>query len=1071
MKSKPVRKPEVEQEDDDEVEVAASGPGIASAKKSKMAIILFSSIFATLVIYFFFFKDQPKTVETLDAVEAPQVAAPTTGSDRSPFEIDVTKDESQQEGAADNLDEPQEPAVPALPDLPKGDFDDKSSAAPEASAATTTSDVVADDVNPALMAMAQNDLQNQILQMQQQIDIMQQQMSNAFEANKTPPEQKIEFQQKIVDLEKRVSSLSGQGIAAPEKQQQLQLQIEKLQQNVTDLAKKDDIPAQQKQQIIQQTDQFQQKISDSLDQTKLTFDDKSLIKKEAEKIGGKAREIKTQTQIPELQYQIKQFDQKVEEISSGKDVSTSQRKLLKADVSGFQDQVLEVSVSDKSLPEQKQKIISNFEDFQNAVGNDINQTKLSLDDKNLLKKEVEKIGGKVRSISSSAQIPDLQYQIKQFDQKIEEVVQKNDLPQMQKKSLQQPSIKLQEAIKLTSKDKIPTQQQKQLLVETNQFEQKISNALDQTKLTLDEKSLVKKEVEKISGKAREVSTQAQIPDLQYQIKQFDQKIEEVVQKNDLPQMQKKSLQQPSIKLQEAIKLTSKDNKILPKQKDELRQRSDAFEKKVNEILNSNKLSAGEKRPLKQEVKTLQEQVRSVSNPSELIELRQQIKNVEEKVAALSEVKKVPPNQRRILQKQAEDLDKKADEIVASTVGANALSKEQQQKLEQQIQDLSKQVTGLSSQSQIPQLQQQIKKLDTQISSLSKTNQLPPDQGSQLQGQIQELSKQVASLSKQDQVPLLREDIKRLQSQVDLFAKSGNPATLQPVIIQQGGEGQAAPTQIAPTASMPALGIEQPKKELNPRYAPIVVFSGGAGNAPALGLGYDKNIVQLKEDEISKLQKTQPGVTATYIADRAHTIAQGKILTAVLETAIDTQVPGSVRAVVSRDVYAEAGSEVLIPRGSRLFGAYSSQITRGQGRVQIGWKRLIRPDGVDLAISFIAADQFGRSGIYGDIDNKYDVVIANSLLSSLLTVGGVAAAQALIGNNATTTTTNPSQGSVTTTGNASNQALYDVSKTIIGTANQIISNSLNSNPVIRVPQGTRIAVIVNSDIVIPSMRRK
>lgn len=965
MKSKPVRKPEVEQEDDDEVEVAASGPGIASAKKSKMAIILFSSIFATLVIYFFFFKDQPKTVETLDAVEAPQVAAPTTGSDRSPFEIDVTKDESQQEGAADNLDEPQEPAVPALPDLPKGDFDDKSSAAPEASAATTTSDVVADDVNPALMAMAQNDLQNQILQMQQQIDIMQQQMSNAFEANKTPPEQKIEFQQKIVDLEKRVSSLSGQGIAAPEKQQQLQLQIEKLQQNVTDLAKKDDIPAQQKQQIIQQTDQFQQKISDSLDQTKLTFDDKSLIKKEAEKIGGKAREIKTQTQIPELQYQIKQFDQKVEEISSGKDVSTSQRKLLKADVSGFQDQVLEVSVSDKSLPEQKQKIISNFEDFQNAVGNDINQTKLSLDDKNLLKKEVEKIGGKVRSISSSAQIPDLQYQIKQFDQKIEEVVQKNDLPQMQKKSLQQPSIKLQEA----------------------------------------------------------------------------------------------------------IKLTSKDNKILPKQKDELRQRSDAFEKKVNEILNSNKLSAGEKRPLKQEVKTLQEQVRSVSNPSELIELRQQIKNVEEKVAALSEVKKVPPNQRRILQKQAEDLDKKADEIVASTVGANALSKEQQQKLEQQIQDLSKQVTGLSSQSQIPQLQQQIKKLDTQISSLSKTNQLPPDQGSQLQGQIQELSKQVASLSKQDQVPLLREDIKRLQSQVDLFAKSGNPATLQPVIIQQGGEGQAAPTQIAPTASMPALGIEQPKKELNPRYAPIVVFSGGAGNAPALGLGYDKNIVQLKEDEISKLQKTQPGVTATYIADRAHTIAQGKILTAVLETAIDTQVPGSVRAVVSRDVYAEAGSEVLIPRGSRLFGAYSSQITRGQGRVQIGWKRLIRPDGVDLAISFIAADQFGRSGIYGDIDNKYDVVIANSLLSSLLTVGGVAAAQALIGNNATTTTTNPSQGSVTTTGNASNQALYDVSKTIIGTANQIISNSLNSNPVIRVPQGTRIAVIVNSDIVIPSMRRK
>jgi type IV secretory pathway VirB10-like protein len=462
--------------------------------------------------------------------------------------------------------------------------------------------------------------------------------------------------------------------------------------------------------------------------------------------------------------------------------------------------------------------------------------------------------------------------------------------------------------------------------------------------------------------------------------------------------------------------------------------------------------------LKQEVKTLQEKVRNVSSPNEIVELREQIKNVEERIAKLSEIKQVSPIQRNALQKQVEELDKKAGEI-AGLAGATVLPKDQQQKLDQQVQDLSKQVASLSSQNQIPQLQQQIKKLDTQISSLSKSKQLPQDQTSQLQSQIQELSKQVASLSKQDQVPLLREEIKQMQAQVDLFAKGGN-AALQPIIIQQGG----SPAQVA----LPSP-TDLPKKELNPRYAPIVVFSG-AGSAPALGVGYDKNIVKLKDDPFSKLQRTEPGVVATYIADRAHTIAQGKILTAVLETAIDTQVPGSVRAIVSRDVYAEAGNDVLIPRGSRLFGAYSSEITRGQGRVQIGWRRLIRPDGVDLAISFIAADQFGRSGIYGDVDNKYDVVIANSLLTSLLTIGGVAAAQALIGDSATTTTTNPTQGSVTTTGNATNQALYDVSKTIMGTANQIIGNSLNANPVIRVPQGTRIAVIVNSDIVIPSMRR-
>lgn len=266
-------------------------------------------------------------------------------------------------------------------------------------------------------------------------------------------------------------------------------------------------------------------------------------------------------------------------------------------------------------------------------------------------------------------------------------------------------------------------------------------------------------------------------------------------------------------------------------------------------------------------------------------------------------------------------------------------------------------------------------------------------------------------------------------------------------------------------------IEESKKELNPRYSPIIVFSGG-GNLPGRGVGYENNIIDLNEDPISELEVTKPGVTATYLDDRPHTIAQGKLLNAVLETAINTEVPGLVRAVVSRDVYAESGNKVLIPRGSRLFGSYTSEVQRGQGRVQIGWVRLIRPDGVDLAVSMNASDQFGRSGISGDVDNKYGSIIANSLLTSVLTVGGVAAVQSLIddnANNANSTTTNATQGIVTTTGDATNQALADVSRTVTETVGQIVQNALDITPVIRVPQGSRITVIVNSDIVIPDLR--
>jgi len=270
------------------------------------------------------------------------------------------------------------------------------------------------------------------------------------------------------------------------------------------------------------------------------------------------------------------------------------------------------------------------------------------------------------------------------------------------------------------------------------------------------------------------------------------------------------------------------------------------------------------------------------------------------------------------------------------------------------------------------------------------------------------------------------------------------------------------------------GADQAKADLkitDPKYAPIIVVAGSS--APALGVGYDKNIISLNDDAIRKLEKSAISVKTTFVDGRTNVVAQGKMLTAVLETAINTEAPGSVRAIVSHDVYGEAGSEVLISRGSRLFGTYSSQILRGQGRVQITWSRLIRPDGVDLAISSSASDQFGRAGIPGEVDNKYAATISNSILTSILAVGGVALAQSLIGGNdqANTSTVNPQQGTVTTTGNASTQAVYNVSKTITDTVSRVINDSIDVTPTIQVPQGTRVTVIVNADMNIPSMRKR
>lgn len=304
--------------------------------------------------------------------------------------------------------------------------------------------------------------------------------------------------------------------------------------------------------------------------------------------------------------------------------------------------------------------------------------------------------------------------------------------------------------------------------------------------------------------------------------------------------------------------------------------------------------------------------------------------------------------------------------------------------------------------------------------------------------------------------------------------------LDPNLLNQGQQDTLAPQAVNPTAnnvnavankSKSLASDAKPKEEepLNPRYSPIIVFTGGQGTNMS-AVGYENNIINLKMDDVDQLKSLEDKTKINILADRSHTIAQGKFLSAVIETSITTEMPGPIRGIIDRDVYGESGKEVLLPRGTRIFGSYSASVKRGQGRVEINWSRLLRQDGVSLGISFVGSDQFGRAGIQGEVDNKYSSVIANSLLTSVLAVGSLAATQGVLGNNSSTTTVSPTLGTTTTTGNAANQALYDVTKNVINIVSQILRNSIDLNPIIRIPQGTRVTVVVNSDMRIPSMKK-
>lgn len=128
------------------------------------------------------------------------------------------------------------------------------------------------------------------------------------------------------------------------------------------------------------------------------------------------------------------------------------------------------------------------------------------------------------------------------------------------------------------------------------------------------------------------------------------------------------------------------------------------------------------------------------------------------------------------------------------------------------------------------------------------------------------------------------------------------------------------------------------------------------------------------------------VRAARLANPAFTVPQGTVIPAVLETGIDSTRPGSVRALVQRDVTGFDGSQVLIHRGSRLIGEYDAGLQQGERRALVRWTRLVRPDGVTIALDSPASDPLGRAGIEGEVDSRFLQRFGNALLQSILDVG-------------------------------------------------------------------------------------
>lgn len=206
---------------------------------------------------------------------------------------------------------------------------------------------------------------------------------------------------------------------------------------------------------------------------------------------------------------------------------------------------------------------------------------------------------------------------------------------------------------------------------------------------------------------------------------------------------------------------------------------------------------------------------------------------------------------------------------------------------------------------------------------------------------------------------------------------------------------ATPQPVGPAPILSQNPNQNAMPGVNPYASPTIVFDAGiapataAANAAAASatLAPDGSIIPgsgSAGDFAARIGGVGGGTAlARQDINPVTTVAQGTMIPAVLETAINTDVPGYVRAIVSQDVRSFDGSTILVPRSSRLVGQYQSGLQAGQRRAYVIWTRLIRPDGVSVALSSPAVSFDGTTGLEGDVDTHFFSRFGSAMLLSVI----------------------------------------------------------------------------------------
>ena len=237
------------------------------------------------------------------------------------------------------------------------------------------------------------------------------------------------------------------------------------------------------------------------------------------------------------------------------------------------------------------------------------------------------------------------------------------------------------------------------------------------------------------------------------------------------------------------------------------------------------------------------------------------------------------------------------------------------------------------------------------------------------------------------------------------------------------------------------------------------FAGGAPNAGPPPSTNSRNDLRAFGTAGSQERWRLP--TQVEHPESPYMLLPGDVLPAVLESAINSELPGSIMGHVAQPVYSSTGShELLVPPGTKIFGEYSADVVFGQNRLLVAWQLLRFPDGSTLDIGAMpGTDGVGRAGFEDEVDNHFFRLFGSALLLSLVTTG-------------VTMTQSPGTGSSGSDRMSAGSAMSQSLGLQFGQVTaQLLQKNLNVAPTLEIRGGFRFNIIVTKKVSFARAYRK